>query len=59
MLGLFDRPAATFFEAYGPLEPGHAERLTLYRLWPALVHLRLFGNGYRPMVERLLSAAGA
>lgn len=58
MLGLFDRPGAAFFEAYGPLEPGHAERLVIYRLWPALVHLRLFGTSYRPMVEGLLSAAG-
>lgn len=58
MLTLFDRPGAAFYEAYGPLEPGHEERLIIYRLWPALVHLRLFGSGYREMVERLLSAAG-
>jgi fructosamine-3-kinase len=58
MLGLFDRPAPVFFESYGALEPGAATRLTIYRLWPALVHLRLFGNGYRPLVERLLTDAG-
>lgn len=57
MLGLFDRPGAAFFDAYGALEPGCEARLTLYRLWPALVHLRLFGNGYRPLVEGLLAAA--
>ena len=28
----------------------------IYRLCPALVHMRLFGAGYRPMVERLLQA---
>ncbi len=58
MLGLFGQPTRAFFETYGALEPGHEERLTLYRLWPALVHLRLFGCGYRPLVERLLSEAG-
>jgi fructosamine-3-kinase len=58
MLTLFDHPGAAFFDAYGALEPGHEERLTIYRLWPALVHLRLFGSSYRPMVERFLSDAG-
>jgi len=58
MLTLFDHPDAAFYDAYGPLEPGHEERLTIYRLWPALVHLRLFGSGYRGMVERFLSEVG-
>ena len=58
MLTLFDRPGTAFYEAYGPLDPGHEERLNIYKLWPALVHLRLFGDGYRPLVERLLTAAG-
>lgn len=59
MLSLFGRPSRAFFEAYGSLEPGHAERLAIYSLWPALVHLRLFGAGYRSMVERFLTAARA
>ena len=54
MLGLFDQPVAAFYDAYGLLEPGHDERTAIYRLWPALVHMRLIGAGYRPMVERLL-----
>jgi len=58
MLTLFDRPDGTFYDAYGRLASGLEERLTIYRLWPALVHLRLFGDGYRPMVERFLSDAG-
>jgi len=58
MLGLFDQPVAAFYDAYGLLEPGHDERTAIYRLWPALVHMRLFGAGYRPMVERLLHATG-
>lgn len=58
MLTLFDRPGAAFHASYGPLDAGHAERLAIYQLWPALVHLRLFGRGYAPLVERLLDAAG-
>lgn len=57
MLNLFDSPGPEFYAAYGPLEPGLEQRLTIYKLWPALVHLRLFG-GYRPMVERFLSETG-
>ena len=58
MLGLFDRPAPAFFEAYGGPSAGYTERLPIYRLWPALVHLRLFGEGYRGLVEGLLHQAG-
>ena len=59
MLALFDRPGPEFRAGYGPPEPGEAERRPLYQLWPALVHLRLFGAGYGSLVERLLAAAGA
>ena len=59
MLALFDRPGPEFRAAYGLPEPGEAERRPLYQLWPALVHLRLFGAGYRSLVDRLLGAAGA
>jgi fructosamine-3-kinase len=58
MLSLFDRPGRSLFDAYGPLEAGYRERLPIYQLWPALVHLHLFGMGYAPMVERLLTATG-
>ncbi|RAI44485.1 fructosamine kinase family protein [Rhodoplanes roseus] len=59
MLSLFGQPSAAFFDAYGPLDPGHEERRAIYSLWPALVHVRLFGAGYRSMVERFLVEAGA
>jgi fructosamine-3-kinase len=59
MLELFGRPGAAFYEAYRPIEPGYQERRVLYQLWPALVHLRLFGDQYWPMAERLLREAGA
>jgi fructosamine-3-kinase len=58
MLRLFGHPDTALFDAYGGLEPDHQSRLPLYQLWPALVHLRLFGGGYRPLVERLLAQAG-
>lgn len=58
MLTLFGNPGAPFFAAYTPLEPGYNERQPVYQLWPALVHLRLFGSGYWGMVDGLLSAAG-
>lgn len=59
MLTLFGAPPPAFREAYGPLAEGWQERRPFYQLWPALVHLRLFGGGYRGMVERLLDALGA
>ena len=57
MLTLFGAPDAAFWDAY-PVERGWRERRCVYQLWPAIVHLRLFGEGYRPMVARLLAEAG-
>ncbi|CAA9223074.1 MAG: COG3001: Fructosamine-3-kinase [uncultured Chloroflexia bacterium] len=59
MLTLFDGPPDEFFEGYGPLEEGWEERRAIYQLFPALVHLRLFGAGYAGMVDRLLARLGA
>jgi fructosamine-3-kinase len=36
---------------------GAEDRLSLYQLFPALVHMRLFGATYAPMVDRLLAAS--
>jgi fructosamine-3-kinase len=57
MLCLFDTPPDIFWESYGALDPGAEERLPLYQLFPALVHMRLFGATYAPMVDRLLAAS--
>lgn len=57
MLTLFDRPPDSFFDALA-LEPGWRERLPVYRLWPLLVHLRLFGAGYAGAVSAALEASG-
>ncbi|HEY1605744.1 MAG TPA: fructosamine kinase family protein [Allosphingosinicella sp.] len=59
MLCLFDAPPPSFWGAYGAAEPGWPERRILYQLFPALLHLRLFGGSYAGMVDRLLAAAGA
>ncbi|MGB0696997.1 MAG: fructosamine kinase family protein [Rhodospirillaceae bacterium] len=58
MLALFGTPTPEFYAAYGPLEPGWRDRAPIYSLWPALVHIRLFGAGYRSMVEGFLTQAG-
>jgi fructosamine-3-kinase len=59
MLTLFDAPADSFWEAYGRPAADWEERRPAYQLFPALVHLRLFGAGYAGMVDRLLEALGA
>lgn len=58
MLSLFGTPADDFWQAYGDLDPGFAERRPIYQLWPALVHLRLFGAGYRNLVEQCVACVG-
>ncbi|WP_353472757.1 fructosamine kinase family protein [Salipiger sp. H15] len=59
MLELFGTPPAAFWQGYGPTEPGREARRPVYQLFPALVHLRLFGGGYAGMVSGLLDQAGA
>jgi fructosamine-3-kinase len=58
MLGLFGDPSPAFWKAYGRA-PLTAEETGLYQLWPALVHYRLFGAGYKGLVLRCLAACGA
>jgi fructosamine-3-kinase len=57
MLRLFDTPPEAFWENYGAPGEGAEDRLALYQLFPALVHMRLFGATYAPMVDRLLAAS--
>ena len=58
MLCLFSTPPEEFWAAYGARDGGWEARLAVYQLFPALVHLRLFGTAYAPMAERLLGALG-
>lgn len=55
MLTLFDAPPARFFDALA-LPSGWQARQPIYRLWPLLVHLRLFGSSYADAVEAALVA---
>lgn len=55
LFGGFERP---FYEAYFsefPVEPGFAERLSIYNLYPLLVHFNLFGETYLPEIELILN----
>lgn len=58
MLHLFGQPDTAFHASYGPLPSGWEARRPIYTLWPALVHLRLFGTGYRGLVSGLLDTCG-
>lgn len=58
MLTLFGTPPPEFWDAYGTLAPDWKVRRLIYQIFPALVHLRLFGASYAGMVDRLLDALG-
>ena len=57
MMRLFGGFGARVFDAYDeawPLADGHGERVTLYQLYPLMVHVNLFGGGYVGSVEASL-----
>lgn len=58
MLTLFGSPPPSFFEAFD-LDPGWQGRLAVYRLWPLLVHVRLFGAPYVDRLARELTGIGS
>ncbi len=54
MLRLFGAPGRGFLAAYEsitPLAPGHEDRVSLYQLFPLLVHAVLFGGSYGASAE--------
>ena len=59
---LFGTFGDSFFQVYEtllPLEPAfHELRCNLYKLYPTLVHVRLFGAAYIPPIEQTLSRVG-
>lgn len=57
MLSLFDQPPPIFYEACG-LARGWEERQPVYRLWPLLVHVRLFGGAYHQQAGACLGQLG-
>jgi fructosamine-3-kinase len=57
MMRLFGGFGARVFAAYAdawPLGEGHAARVSLYQLYPLMVHVNLFGGSYVGQVETLL-----
>jgi fructosamine-3-kinase len=57
MMRLFGGFGARVFDAYGeawPLADGHRERVSLYQLYPLMVHVNLFGGSYVGSVEAAL-----
>ncbi len=56
--GFSQRVFDAYHEAY-PLQPGFEERVPLYQLYPLLVHLVLFGTGYRRQVDAALTKLGS
>ncbi len=58
MLCLFGTPPPVFWDIYGPRDSGWEQRCAVYQLWPAIVHLCLFGSGYTPLCNRLLKTLG-
>lgn len=58
MLDLFCTLPDDFREGYGALDPGWRERQPVYQLFPALTHVRLWGQAYHSMVDRLLVSLG-
>ncbi len=58
MMRLFGGFSERVFAAYGdawPLAPGAGERISVYQLYPLLVHVNLFGGSYVASVKRALS----
>ncbi len=51
--GLTDEIAGAYAEAH-PLAPGWRERLSLWQLYPLLVHAVLFGGGYGAQADAVL-----
>lgn len=59
MFGTFGQAFFDAYEALLPLEPGfHELRSALYKLYPTLVHVRLFGSAYLPPIEQTLARIG-
>jgi protein-ribulosamine 3-kinase len=57
MTRLFGGFEPAFYSAYNeafPMEPGWEERLDIYNLYPLLIHLNLFGQGYLEQVLRIV-----
>ncbi len=56
LFGGFDKEFYnSYFESF-PATPGWESRIGLFQLYPLLVHLNLFGGGYRDAIIRELKS---
>ncbi|MEY2793334.1 MAG: hypothetical protein RJA76_1326 [Bacteroidota bacterium] len=54
MFGGFDETFYTVYHEQFPLEKGFHARIPYYNLYPLLVHVNLFGEGYLPTIQTIL-----
>lgn len=54
LFGGFDKELFKTYEKKFPLEPGFKERIPLWQLYYLLVHLNLFGAGYKAQVTSII-----
>ena len=54
MFGGFTKDFYRGYESVSPLEPGFNERISVYNLYPLLVHVNLFGGSYVDQVRAIL-----
>ncbi|MEM1363686.1 MAG: fructosamine kinase family protein [Pseudomonadota bacterium] len=59
MMDLFASPPSQFWEAAGVDRVDWPTLRAVYQLWPIIVHIRLFGESYRAMLEDRLRFLGA
>lgn len=55
MFGGFDTSFYKSYNATFPIEKGFHARIPLYNLYPLMVHVNLFGEGYLPAVNKILA----
>jgi fructosamine-3-kinase len=54
LFGGFDAQLFKHYNSHFPLEPGFEERVPLWQLYYLLVHLNIFGLGYKNSVENII-----
>lgn len=55
LFGGFDPQFYDAYESVFPLAPDFDSRMSIYNLYPLLVHLNLFGSAYLPGIERIVN----
>jgi fructosamine-3-kinase len=56
LFGGFDDAFHAAYREEWPLDPGYAERRTLYNLYHVLNHANLFGGGYARQAQSMIGA---